>query len=314
MNRHRTKHRHEPLPLFVGAALLTTVLCPAPVSAQSRDTSVRLSAGAVVDITMRTGRLIVHGIDGSTGSVRASGANYELRSTGVTLTLQSRDHASRSAMRDRDADREDTIELNVPRGVRLVVSTLSADAEVRDISGSVEMRSTSGDLQLTNISGRTIIETISGDVRTTATRTLLRAKTVSGDVRVREAEGDLELSTTSGDMSVSGAQIGRFVASSISGNVQFDGLFTDDARVQVNTHSGDVSLRLPDGAHGQAALSTVNGDFVPGGPITLLPGNDAARRGRNAQRFAFGTGSSPGLLLDITTFNGDVRLLRGTRP
>ncbi|WP_353266806.1 DUF4097 family beta strand repeat-containing protein [Gemmatimonas sp.] len=313
MNRHHTKHRHEPLALFVGAALLTTVLCPAPVSAQSRDTSVRVSAGAVVDITMRTGRLIVRGIDGSTGSVRASGANYELRSTGVTLTLQSRE-SSRSAMRDREVDREDTIELDVPRGVRLVVSTLSADAEVRDIAGSVEMRSTSGDLQLTNVSGRTIIETISGDVRTTATRTLLRVKTVSGDVRVREAEGDVELSTTSGDMSVSGAQIGRFVASSISGNVQFDGLFTDDARVQVNTHSGDVSLRLPDGAHGQATLSTFNGDFVPGGAITLLPGNDAARRGRNAQRFAFGTGSSPGLLLDITTFNGDVRLLRGTRP
>ncbi len=313
MNQHHTKHRHEPLALFVGVALLTTVLCPAPMFAQSRDTSVRVSAGAVVDITMRTGRLIVRGIDGSTGSVRASGANYELRSTGVTLTLQSRE-ASRSAMRDRDVDREDTIELDVPRGVRLVVSTLSADAEVRDISGSVEMRSTSGDLQLANVSGRTIIETISGDVRTTATRTLLRAKTVSGDVRVREAEGDVELSTTSGDMSVSGAQIGRFVASSISGNVQFDGLFTDDARVQVNTHSGDVSLRLPDGAHGQVMLSTFNGDFVPGGAITLLPGNDAARRGRNAQRFAFGTGSSPGLLLDITTFNGDVRLLRGTRP
>jgi DUF4097 and DUF4098 domain-containing protein YvlB len=313
MNRSRTQHRQGPLALCIGGALLTTALWPAPVLAQSRDTSVRVSAGAVVDITMRTGRLIVRGIDGTTGSVRASGANYELRSTGVTLTLQTRE-SSRSAMRDRDADREDTIELDVPRGVRLVVSTLSADAEVRDISGSVEMRSTSGDLQLTNVSGRTIIESISGDVRTTATRTLLRVKTVSGDMRVREAEGDLEFSTTSGDLSVSGAQIGRFVASSISGNVQFDGLLTDNARVQVNTHSGDVSLRLPDGAHGQAMLSTFNGDFVPGGPITLLPGNDGARRGRNAQRFAFGTGSSPGLLLDITTFNGDVRLLRGTRP
>lgn len=313
MNQHHTKYSRGPIALFVGGALLATTLCPAPVSAQSRDTSVRVSTGAVVDITMRTGRLIVRGIDGSTGSVRASGANYELRSTGVTLTLQTRE-SSRSAMRDREADREDTIELDVPRGVRLVVSTLSADAEVRDIAGSVEIRSTSGDVQLTNVFGRTIIETISGDVRTTATRTLLRVKSVSGDMRVREAAGDLELSTTSGDMSVSGAQIGRFEASSISGNVQFDGLFTSDARVQVSTHSGDVSLRLPDGAHGQVTFSTFNGDFVPGGAITLLPGNDGARRGRNAQRFSFGTGSAPGLLLDITTFNGDVRLLRGTRP
>ncbi|AMW05642.1 hypothetical protein GEMMAAP_14180 [Gemmatimonas phototrophica] len=289
------------------------LMAPAPaLQAQSRDTTVRVTGSAVVDVTVRTGKLVVRGVDGSTGSVRGGSSNYELRSTGVSLTLVSRDDTRRNARADRD---ESTIELDVPRGVRLVVSTLSADVDVRDIGGSAEIRTTSGDIQLTDVSGRAIVETISGDVRTTGSGALLRVTTVSGDLRVREARGELDLHTTSGDVSVSGERIGRFAVESMSGDIQFDGLFTTDARVQVSTHSGDVTLRVPDGARGELSLSTYNGELTAGGPLTLLPGeSSSARRGRNTRRYAFGTGQAPGVLLDITTFTGDVRLVRGVRP
>jgi DUF4097 and DUF4098 domain-containing protein YvlB len=196
-----------------------------------------------------------------------------------------------------------------------VVSTLSADVDVRDISGSVEVRSTSGDVQLSDIPGRTIVESISGDVRSTASGSVLRATTVSGNLRVREARGELDLHTTSGDVSVSGERLARFTAESMSGDIQFDGLLTSDARVQISTHSGDVTLRVPEGARGELSLSTFTGELTAGGPLTMLPGDVAStRRGRNARRYVFGTGQTPGLLLDITTFTGDVRLVRGVRP
>jgi Putative adhesin len=296
------------------AALAVAVASTPALQAQARDTSVRVTGSAVVDVTVRTGKLVVRGVDGSTGSVRGGSGNYELRSTGVSLTLVSRDDArgGRDARADRD---ESTIELDIPRGVRLVVSTLSADVEVREISGSVEVRSTSGDVQLSDIPGRAIVESISGDVRSTGSGTLLRATTVSGDLRVREARGELDLHTTSGDVSVSGERIARFAAESMSGDIQFDGLLTSDARVQISTHSGDVTLRVPDGARGELSLSTFNGELIAGGPLTMLPGDVAStRRGRNARRYVFGTGQAPGLLLDITTFTGDVRLVRGVRP
>jgi hypothetical protein len=291
------------------ATLLIGLLAAVPAQAQSRDTTLRLASDAVVDVTVRSGRLVVRGVDGTTGTVRAATNDYQLRSTGVTLTLAARDG-------DRRGDGR-AVELDLPRGVRLVVSTLSGDVDVRDINGGVDVRSTSGDIQLTQVGGRIFVETISGDVSITGGNQL-RVNTVSGTMRLRESRGDISLHTTSGDMSVSGSGITRFDAESMSGDVQLDGLLESTARVQVNTHSGDVTLRLPDNARGRLELSSVSGDLSPGGPLTLLPGDlSGSRRGRSTRRYEFGPGSaetgSRGLQIDIRTFNGDVRLVRAPR-
>jgi Putative adhesin len=301
-------------------ALLSTAACWAsPVWAQSRDTTVRLASSAVVDVTVRTGKLVVRGVDGTSGTVRASGSDYQLRSSGVALVVAPRDGDRRDGERRNDT-RGSTrgLELEVPRGVRVVISTLSADVEVYDIAGNVEVRSTSGTLQFSGLGGRLIAETISGDVRSSGNTSLARITTVSGDMRVREARGEVELSTTSGDISVSGENITRFAVEAMSGDVQFDGLLTANARVQVSTHSGDVTLRVPEGIRGRLELSTVTGDLTAGEPLTLLPGETGgSRRGRNARRFEFGPGAggsgAAGLQMDITTFSGDVRLVRAPR-
>lgn len=271
----------------------------------ARDTTVRVSRDAVVDVSLRTGRLIVRGIEGASGRVRAGRADYQLRSTGTTLTL--------SAPNERGgAPGDGPLELDLPRGVRLNVSTLSADVEIVDIDGSVDVRTTSGNIRLEGVRGRTVIETVSGDIGSTGSTTQLRATTVSGDVRIREARGELDLHTTSGDVTIGGDALRRVVVDGMSGDVTIDSGIADDARVRVTTHSGDVSLRLPESARGQLELSTFNGTLTAGGPLTLLPADgDGARRGRSTRRYELGGGGA--LQLDISTFNGDIRLLRGIR-
>ncbi len=309
------------LTLLAAGALSAASVPVRPARAQSRDTTVRLSTAAVVDVTVRTGRLVVRGVDGSNGTVRTTSTDYQLRSAGVALVVAPRDGDRRDGER-RDTNRDDRrsreVELELPRGVRLVISTLSADVEVYDITGNVEVRSTSGSLQFSGLGGRLIAETISGDVQTSGNTSLARITTVSGDMRVREARGEVELHTTSGDASVSGERITRFSAESMSGDVQFDGLFDSGARVQVSTHSGEVTVRVPDGVRGQLGLSTVTGELTAAGPLTLMPGEAGnSRRGRNGRRFEFGPGAGgsgvAGLQMDITTFSGDVRLVRAPR-
>jgi hypothetical protein len=300
----------------VVAAVTIGAFWAGPAWAQSRDTTVRLSGAAVVDVTVRTGKLVVRGVDGTNGTVRTTGADYQLRSSGVTLVVAPHESDRRADARDDRRDR--SVELELPRGVRLVISTLSADVEVYDITGNVEVRSTSGSLQFSGLGSRLIAETISGDVRTSGNTNVTRITTVSGDVRVREARGEVELHTTSGDVSVSGDDISRFTAESMSGDVQFEGVFDASARVQVSTHSGDVTLRVPDGVRGRMELSTVTGELVAGGPLTLLPGDvGTGRRDRNGRRFEFGPGAggsgAASLQMDITTFSGDVRLVRAPR-
>ena len=85
----RPSHR---LTAFALSALLPTFALPLAAQAQpqaqaqaqtSSDTTFSVPRNAVIDITLRTGRLFVRGTQQSTAELRANDQRYELRSTGV---------------------------------------------------------------------------------------------------------------------------------------------------------------------------------------------------------------------------------------
>ncbi|MBL0939114.1 MAG: DUF4097 family beta strand repeat protein [Gemmatimonadaceae bacterium] len=281
---------------------------PRTLTAQN-DTSVRVSSNAVVDISLRGGRLLVRGVDGNSGTVRGDHRSYELRTTGTTMSVQPRESSDRSSERQSSSRDSDLLEVDVPRGARLVVRSLSGDVEVRDMSGSVDVRTASGTLRFEGVSGRLNVESMTGDISVTGRTAGLRATTVSGDLRLREMRGELEVHTTSGDVSISGEQITRLTVESISGNVGMDGLLDREARVRITAHSGNVTLRLPDEAHGMMEVSTFNGTINTATPLTMLPGDvNRSRAGRNSRRYQLGNGGP--MQLEISTFNGNIRLVR----
>lgn len=287
---------------IVGAPLVVAVRAQSFTS--SRDTSITLPATAVVDITHRTGRVIVRGIDGTTGSVRGGGSRYQLRTTGVGLTVNARED-------NRRRGDDGPLELEVPRGVRLLVNTSTGDIVLRDLTGDVEVHSTTGDIAIDNVSGRVFAETISGDVDVQGAPTGVRVNTTSGDIMVRGVRGEVEVHSTSGTVRVDGPRITRALVENFSGDVVIEGALDVNARLQLRTHNGDIVVHIPTDAKGRLELSTINGELTGAGPITLLPGDISPRGGRSTRRYEF-NGGGP-LQLDISTFNGDVRIVRGNR-
>ena len=296
-----------------GALLLLALAGGAsPLRAQS-DSSFAVVRNAVVDITVRTGRLVVRGGASATGAVRGRSGEYQLRTTGVGVTLEASDD-SRAGRASRTASRRTgaTLELDLPRSVRLVVSTASADVDVSGIDGDVEIRTTSGDIGLDDIGGRLTLETLSGDIRLDGRAGPARVTTMSGDITLRGVRADVNVHTTSGDVVLGMDRAARVDVESISGDITFDGNTTDDARLQLTTHSGDVTLRLPESARGSIDLSTFNGNMSATGSLALMPSSLASsRRERPARRYEIGGGGST--RFTISTFNGDVRVVRGNR-
>ncbi len=283
-----------------------------PLLAQ-RDSSFAVASNAVVDITVRTGRLVVHGGSAATGAIRGRRGGYQLRTTGVGVTLEASEN-SRSNQSSRTASRrtDATLELDLPRNVRLVISTASADVDVSGIDGDVEIRTTSGDIGLDDIGGRLTLETLSGNIRLGGRSGPARVTTMSGDITLRGVRDDVNVHTTSGDVVLGMDRAARVDVESISGDITFDGNTTDDARLQLTTHSGDVTLRLPESARGSIDLSTFNGDMTASGSLTLMPTSlTSSRRDRAARRYEIGGGGST--RFTISTFNGDVRVVRGNR-
>ncbi len=313
------------LTAFALSVVLPTFALPLAARAQtSSDTTFNVPRNAVIDITLRTGRLFIRGTEQSTAELRANDQRYELRSTGVGVTLAAREdrgrdtddrRASRSS-RDSRSDRDGRLELAVPRGVRLVISAGSADVEIQDIAGDVEVHSLSGDVSLRTIGGRTIIETLSGDVQLTDGAADTRANTVSGDITLRGVRGSAHAHTTSGSVSLSMVRAAEVQVESTSGDIVFDGDPTDDARVELTSHSGDITIRIPESARGAMEVATFSGEMRSNRSVTLTSGtignlNRSNRNERGTQRYEFGGGGPA--RFTVTTFSGDIRFDRGAR-
>ena len=296
--------------LVVPLAVATLAM---PLAAQSRaDTTFALAQTGVLDVSVRTGAIHVRGTDRAIAELRADGVNYELKTSSVGVTLTSPSRGGRSNNR-RGRDDDPRIELLVPRGMRLIISAGSGDVDVQEITGDVEVHAVSGDISLRAIGGRAIVETLSGEIEITDGVGDLRATTVSGDITARGVRGSAEVHTTSGTVDLGMPRAGSVKVESISGDILFDGMPTDDASFQLATHSGDITLRMSDGARGVLDVSTFSGEVTSNSTL-LLTANGmprSGRRERTGQRFEFGGGGST--RITVATFSGDIRLQRSSR-
>ena len=307
------------------SALGMTVLCagaiPAALHAQSRpDTSFAVARNGIIDITVRRGRLVVRGTDRVTAELRTNSTTFDLRSSGVSVTLDVTDGMDRRRGREtgrrRDDGDEPDIELTVPRATRLMIHGQSADVSVSDVGGDIEAHLLSGDITLESVGGRAILDAISGDVKVLGGVGDLRVTTVSGDIDARGVRGSIDVSTTSGEVVLEAERATRVTVNGVSSDIRFNGALAPDARLSFTTHSGDVVLRLPESTGGIIDVESFNGE-VTGDGMTLLPtggagsGGGANRNNRAPRRFEFGGGGSA--RITISTFNGDVTVERGGR-
>lgn len=273
------------------------------------DTTFVLARNALVDITIRRGTLLIRGSDRTDAELRSSRNSYTLKTSGGGVALGVREEMGRSFTRDTEDSR---VELIVPRGVRVVISSGTADVNIRDIEGDVEVRSSTGDISLERLGSRAIIESLTGDVRVTDGVGDLRVTTSSGDVVAEGVRGTVDVQSTSGDLSVTGTGVPRLRMESISGDADFEGSVLPDTRLQISTHSGDVLLRLAEGTRGSLEFETHTGEMQTNTPVTTsgVLVNSRTGKARSGQRYEFGGGGSVSVV--ISTFNGDVRFERGS--
>jgi len=310
-------HRLRSARSVICVALLTGAwVSPSVVGAQSfgsgaADTVFAVERGSVVDITLRTGHMVVRGTDKRDAELRTGGTGFLLRRSAAGMTLNI-GNEFRGIMSRRSRNDTDEIELLVPRTMKVIVRGASTDVDVTDINGDVEVNVLSGDITLRAIGGRAILETVSGDIDVVGGVGDFRATTVSGEISARQVRGDIDVSTVSGDIVLSAEKARRVAVKASSGGISLDSALPDDAQWELTSHSGDVRLQLPSNASGQLEVSTFNGD-VSGGAMTLMPssGSSSQKVGRAIQRFEFGGGGSA--RIRASTFNGDVSVVRSAR-
>lgn len=225
----------------------------------------------------------------------------------------------RSGIRYRSANVSVHYELSIPSKAALEVETVSGNVEAEKIGGYSNVTSVSGNISVADAEEGADTKSVSGKVRIIDALRKARAKTVSGSVYLENISGEAEGKTVSGDIvmrnimgSVSAENIsGRIElaavaksesveAKTISGKVVYEGELERSGSYQVNSHSGNILLRLPKGSHFEIKAKTLSGRTRSDFDLSLTD-----KLTKKEMRGVVGKG---GASLKVSSFSGNIEI------
>lgn len=286
-------------------ALLLSAALPLVLAAQRDgdrvDTTLTITRGGSVSLGAVSGEIRVTGAQRNDVRIVAEieRGYFERDFSSSSISLSTRSDGNRQGRA--------RIQVTVPVGTRVSATMVSGDIEVTATDGEVMARSTSGDIIVRNASGRLEVATVSGDISIRGVNGRMAVNGVSAEVVVAEAEGELSVETVSGTIAVRQSRLTDLEATAVSGDVSYEGSLVRNGRYRLNTHSGEVLLRLPSDVGAELTLETFNGSIESDFPLTMQPGETGSwRRGRRME-FTLGDG---GARVSAGAFSGNITIRR----
>ena len=118
----------------------------------------------------------------------------------------------------------DDLEVAVPRRLAVEARAGTADYEIADITGDVELGSDHGDVRLARLGGNASLEIGHSD--------LIRATGVQGNLELRGDGSDIEFENISGQTTISGSYRGTLDFKNLAKPLQFEGARNTEVHVQ----------------------------------------------------------------------------------
>jgi hypothetical protein len=221
------------------------------------------------------------------------------------------------------------VELRVESGERRDARGLDIEFNVKvPADTTVDLRSVSGDIRVVNVKGEVRVQGVSGNVGLEGTARLAAVKTVNGGITITNGGADAQLSlstvngdlllqtlntrgldvnTVNGDVRISGWSGDRAHIRSLDGDLDLQTSLVKGGRYEIESHSGDINLSLPEQPGFELEAHTFNGRSRVDFPIRSegpIRDND---RGPRSVRGTYGDGSSS---LRLQTFDGNLTVTR----
>ena len=194
-------------------------------------------------------------------------------------------------------------QLTVPASMGVTIGGMGGDVTIEGSQGEVTVNTVEGDIVLKGGRGDVSLVTVNGGIRVEGTRGgRLELQAVSDDIEVTDVQGDVSVQTVSGDLRLRGVDGRRVEAQTVSGDVIFDGVIRPDGSYTLSTHSGDITMAIPEGASAMIRTAIAHGDLSTS---FTLPASERASRTRQAYRLGGG-----GASIELETFSGDISLVR----
>ena len=200
-----------------------------------------------------------------------------------------------------------TLEVRVPRSARVWVKSTSASIEATGLTGELECASIDGSIRIEGSLKLVVAESMDGNLNVAGPMGMVRLKGGAGTVTLRGARGDIQASTVGGAIVATDAALMRAHLETVSGTVAYDGTVMAQGTLEVITHGGDVTLRLPAEISAEFDLNSIDGPVAFGtSGKGIGKGSEKSTRGKP---MSFTTGAGEARII-VRTFKGEIRILR----
>lgn len=273
-----------------------------PENSPKTDQTIEAAKGTRLVLTNNAGEVVVRTWDRDQVRVQATHSDREqvdVQTADATLRIRARGSRGPTSLVD--------YQLTVPRWMAVNLSGTYLEATVEGTTAEVAVETVHGNVTVVGGSGNVSARSVQGTISVDKAAGRVQATTVNEGIRVTNVTGDVSADTTNGDIVIDNAQTSSLSASTVNGDVTFNGTVRDNGSYRLTTHGGDIRVGLGGANNAIVFVRTFQGDFTADFPIQL-PEGQTARSGSKRFNFTLGSGSAR---IELQSFNGDIVLAKG---
>jgi DUF4097 and DUF4098 domain-containing protein YvlB len=194
------------------------------------------------------------------------------------------------------------LQITAPSWMALDLSGVYTDVSVAGARGPVSVETVQGQVNVEGGVGLVSLESVQGSVSLSGAKGRLEVHSVNQDVSVSGSSGEVTAETVNGGVTLSRVDGTSVTASSVNGDLEYDGAIRNGGRYAFSTHNGDITVTVPEGSNAAVSVATFNGEFGSEFPVMLT-------ETRKGKRFSFTLGSGSAQMT-LESFQGSIELVR----
>jgi len=272
-----------------------------PETNPKSDQTVDAVKGTRLVLSNNAGEVVVRSWDQDKVRIQAThGARDTVtaETTDMTLRIRTRSTRGPSGLVD--------YQITVPTWMPVNLSGTYLDATIAGTTAEVTVETVHGNARVTGGTGSVTVRSVEGIISIDKASGRVQATTVNEGIRITNSTGEITAETTNGDIVIDNAQTSNLEASTVNGDLTFNGTIRDNGVYRLTTHGGDIRVGLGGATNATVFVRTFQGDFTADFPIQL-PDGQTSRSGSKRFNFTLGNGSAR---IETQSFNGDIVLAR----
>jgi hypothetical protein len=297
---------------------------PAPIRVaaedgrESTDTTLSVPPRGRLELENLSGAILVSAWDRGTMRVQAEHAPrtrvlVDVRPATVTLRTVRRiripdlDGSRHARNEEIEIPSRVDYRLTVPRWMSLRLSGINSQISVEGVDGDVSAEAVTGSVTIRGGRGAIRANSINGEVEITGVHGSVEAESVNDGVTLRDVEGRVRVETVRGDVGLERIDSDAVEASTVSGNLRYSGVLRPGGSYQFESHSGDLTVVLPERPDVAVSVDTYSGEFTSSFPVQSKSMSTSVRGRGKEFDFTLGEGRAE---LSLESFSGLIRLVR----